>query len=174
MTREILERLLTDRALGTLEPDVAALLEAHLAADPAAAALAARTQATIALAQRALGEKEAGRLPNFPRAELARRAGRLRRWRIARTALAAAAVLLVGVGVGRWMSAEGGGVVPQRSAAPPVVANAPPDRAGLKAEAGESVLRKTMIEWQRRADRVATPRWNWISPAKLPRVGGAS
>jgi anti-sigma factor RsiW len=174
MTRETLERLLTDRALGALDPDVAALLDAHLAVDADAAALAARTDATVALAQRALGAQPAARPPGFPRAELSRRAARARRWRVARGVVAAAAMVGLGVLAGRWTLVGSDAAPAVRSAAPQPVAHAVLEPLGTPADANTSVLRKSMMEWQRRANRAATPRWNWISPAKLPSVGGAS
>lgn len=171
MTRETLERLLADRALGALDGDVSALLDAHLAADPEAAALAARTAATVALARQALAAGQAVRPPDFPRAALARRMVRLRRWRVVRGVLGAAAVLVLGVLAGRWTLAERAVAPLPRVVGPAVVRSAEPPAATAQ---GTSVLRKSILEWQRRADRIAAPRWNWTSPAKLPRVGGAS
>ena len=54
MNPEQLESLLLDRELGELSPAVAALLESHLAQDPAAARHAAALNATLALARRAV------------------------------------------------------------------------------------------------------------------------
>ncbi len=54
MKPELLESLLLDRALGELPPAVAALLDAHLARDPAAAQRAAEFDATLQLARAAV------------------------------------------------------------------------------------------------------------------------
>jgi anti-sigma factor RsiW len=54
MKPELLEPLLLDRALGELSPPVAALLDAHLARDPAAARRAAEFDATLQLARSAV------------------------------------------------------------------------------------------------------------------------
>lgn len=53
MNLELLEPLLRDRALGELSPAVAALLDAHLASDPAAARRAAELADTIRVARTA-------------------------------------------------------------------------------------------------------------------------
>ena len=63
---ETLESLLLDRALHHLSPEVTALLDAHLAQDPAAAAEAQALAETIALAKSALAPSTAPRpLPPF-------------------------------------------------------------------------------------------------------------
>ena len=54
MKPELLETLLLDRALGELRPEVAALLEAHLAQAPAAARRAAEFDAAVRLARAAV------------------------------------------------------------------------------------------------------------------------
>lgn len=54
MKPELLESLLLDRALGELSPAVAALLDAHLANDPAAARRAAEFDSTLQLARAAV------------------------------------------------------------------------------------------------------------------------
>ena len=51
MKPELLETLLLDRALGELAPEVAALLDAHLAQNPAAARHAAEFAATVEFAR---------------------------------------------------------------------------------------------------------------------------
>lgn len=54
MNADHLESLLLDRELGELSPAVAALLDHHLAADPAAARRAAELRTTVQLARRAV------------------------------------------------------------------------------------------------------------------------
>jgi anti-sigma factor RsiW len=63
MNEKILERLLADRALGGLSPDVAALLEAYLEIDPAQASLRREMDETVRLAARALPRPRSRPLP---------------------------------------------------------------------------------------------------------------
>jgi anti-sigma factor RsiW len=103
MNREHLDSLLVDRAFGELPPAVAALLEAHLALDPAAARRAAEFTATVNLATESVATPVA---PPPPALDL----GRLRRSRftvlaaLRRTELLAfAACLALGLGLG-WFA----------------------------------------------------------------------
>lgn len=78
MKPELLETLLLDRALGELPPAVAALLDAHLAHDPAAARRAAEFDATLQLARAAVAvPRETPRQPlDVERLRRAQRAAR--------------------------------------------------------------------------------------------------
>jgi anti-sigma factor RsiW len=103
MNPELLDSLLVDRALGELPPAVTALLEAHLALDPAAARRAAEFTATVKLASDAVALPVA---PPPPALDL----GRLRRSPftvlagLRRTELLAfAACLALGLGLG-WFA----------------------------------------------------------------------
>jgi len=57
LNSETLERILFDRSLGELAPDVEALLRDYLADRPQAGRLAEEAEQTVALARRALGEE---------------------------------------------------------------------------------------------------------------------
>ena len=103
MKPELLDSLLLDRALGELPPAVAALLEAHLALDPAAARRAAECTATVELATRAVAVPAATPPPALDLERLRRSrftvlAG-LRRNEL----LAFAACLALGLGLG-WFA----------------------------------------------------------------------
>jgi anti-sigma factor RsiW len=115
MKPELLETLLLDRALGELSPAVAALLDAHLAHDPAAARHAAELANTLQLARAAVAvPSEAPRRPldvdRLRRAHHAVRATTRRR-----EILRLAACLALGL-VGGWLLRPARG-----SGAPPVI-----------------------------------------------------
>jgi anti-sigma factor RsiW len=98
MKPEQLETLLLDRALNQLAPEVADLLEAHLAHDPAAARRVAALAATVALA------RETAAPPREPAAAVGaaawQRVQRTWRWRMAGLeTLKVAASVAVGLGV---------------------------------------------------------------------------
>ena len=98
MKPEYLETLLLDRALNQLAPEVADLLEAHLAHDPAAARRAAALAATVALA------RETAAAPHEPVESTDvtawRRVQRTWRWRMAGLeTLKVAASIAVGLGL---------------------------------------------------------------------------
>jgi anti-sigma factor RsiW len=113
MRAELLEQLLIDRSLGQLPPEVAALLDAYLAADPAAAAEGAAYGEAVSLARRAIeGAEAAPMLPAFDRkrvdAGVRRRAWR-QRGRIALALAGMAACVAVGFVGGRGVGGFGGG-----------------------------------------------------------------
>ena len=100
--REILERLLIDRALGELSPDAEALLEDYLAREPEASEEAEEIARAADLARRALTPSEEVDSHPLPPLLLY---GRWRiLWRAGVRAAALAACLLIGVGVGLWLS----------------------------------------------------------------------
>jgi anti-sigma factor RsiW len=92
MKPDVLERLLMDRALGHLDPDVEALLADHLAGDSAAATQAQDLQKVVHLAT------EAVRRP-APPIELPSQIHRLMWRHRAEQVLALAASFVVGVGI---------------------------------------------------------------------------
>ncbi len=102
MKSEELDCLLIDRAAGELAPEVAALLEEHLARDPIAAARAAELHATMQLARAAVSVRAPGSLP--PLRVLAPapvpRVGRAFGGEWLRLAAAIVVGLLAGTGVG--------------------------------------------------------------------------
>ncbi|MFO0973955.1 MAG: hypothetical protein U1A27_11030 [Phycisphaerae bacterium] len=94
MSDERFQALLRDRALGVLEADVAALVDAWVAEHPAAAERLAEYSTALGLARRALAGRDEPRtrLPDFPGERIARRAQWQRRWSHVRVLAAAACV----------------------------------------------------------------------------------
>ena len=108
MNAETLERLIMDRALGTLEGDVAALLDACLEADPQAAERARQARETVDLARRALGGPSAAEVPPpaYPRLRI-RAAERARRRRgFLKQGAALAATLVLGAALGAMLFSD--------------------------------------------------------------------
>lgn len=103
MNLDLLEPLLRDRALGELSPAVSALLDAHLAQDPAAARRAAEIAETVNVARAAVAAPQ----PAPRRAlDLARLQDHrpVSRTTVRRTeVLALAACLTLGLGLGWWL-----------------------------------------------------------------------
>ncbi|TWT44619.1 hypothetical protein RAS1_10340 [Phycisphaerae bacterium RAS1] len=102
MNAETLERLILDRALGALDADVAALLDAHLRDNPAAAAEAAAIERTMARVRAATRTNPPINVPPFPLSQAAAVRQRARVIRISGWFTGLAACLLLGVGVGAW------------------------------------------------------------------------
>ena len=172
MNAETMQRLLIDRSLGLLPNDVEALLDAHLAIDSEAAALAAQFDRTAALARRALAGGPASELPPFP-AESVRREGRsLRRWMWTRNITAAAATLVIGFGLGAALfrnaadldaSGKALGGLPAA-----IVGTSPvsPRSAGMWST-------RRALERATRAPEKTAARLIWDSPVRKPRLGDA-
>lgn len=95
-----LEKVLIDRALGVLSPEVEELLRAYLARDPEAATLARRLNETVDLAKRALQTEPDAPLPPFPTARMRRAQGNRRRRQRLVAAVGLAVSMLVGLGIG--------------------------------------------------------------------------
>ena len=98
-----LESLLIDRALGAFSPDVEQLLAAYLTQDAEAAAVAGQFVEVADLAKHSLAARTTVPLPPFPLQRILRaeRAGRNRR--CVGAAVAAAACVLMGLGLGAGM-----------------------------------------------------------------------
>jgi anti-sigma factor RsiW len=77
MERDVLERLITDRALGGLSGDVEKLLEAYLAREPAHVRMVEETMQTVELARHAMRGPLPSSMPAFPVAGFAQ----IERWR---------------------------------------------------------------------------------------------
>jgi anti-sigma factor RsiW len=162
---DVLGRLLLDRALGELPPDVEAVLDALLAEDPEARRLAAELSGTVAQARDALTRRAEAQPVDLPPLRFGRPAGRPHRGP-ARFATAAAACLLFGLCLGWWTS----GLRPGRRAGGPA---RPAVVLSADVPAGrESKLWNTEKLWQRavnsRKDR--RPRVAWSSPWTLPKM----
>lgn len=161
MNRECLERLIRDRAAGALEPDVAELLEAFVAGRPEARELE-RLSAAATLARKALAQPSAIRVPAFPQAAIARRAGRSRTIRLARP-IALAASLAAAFLIGRRQGGVEYGVTPRQVAVIAPVAGSTDIWAVSARRAAEP-----------RPDRAGSPRIEWKSPLSWARKENVS
>jgi len=103
MKQEIVERLLIDRALGALSPDVQTLLEAHLENEPGDRQAALEIGDAVRLAKLSQNRRQRLPLPPLKWVPLpetgAARAGR----RFIPELAALAASFLLGIGLGFWM-----------------------------------------------------------------------
>jgi hypothetical protein len=97
---ETLDRLLMDRALGALPPDVEALLDAYLEHDAAGAARAREFGAAAMAARRLLQQPLPTPLPPFPATSIRDVARAQTRVRALGHVASMAAVLVVGIGLG--------------------------------------------------------------------------
>jgi len=100
MKQEILNRLLIDRSLGALAPDVAALLEAYLEREPADSEAAAEIEEAVRLARKALEGGPAVQLPPLKMLPLPEQPPAEHRRRRAWWPAELAAALVLGIGLG--------------------------------------------------------------------------
>ena len=100
MKQEILNRLLIDRSLGALAPDVAALLEAYLEREPADSEAAAEIEESVRLARKALEGGPAVQLPPLKMLPLPEQPPAEHRRRRAWWPAELAAALVLGIGLG--------------------------------------------------------------------------
>ena len=92
---ETLERLLIDRSLGAIAPDVSELIGVYLKHDAGAAGMARELDQTAVLARQSLSVRGSGSLPSFPAARLKQARRLARGWSIAgRVAMIAAGIVL--------------------------------------------------------------------------------
>ena len=122
--REILERLLADRALGALDPDVESLLEAYLAHDPDLRKLAHEFGHTVALARRAVEATRPSIPTDLPQLKLgpAPKARGVRLWLLGIRAATLAACLAIGLLLGVTLFRNTAAQVPsQLPSLPPLV-----------------------------------------------------
>lgn len=121
MTEETLDNLLADHALGALPPDTAALLEAYLAANPAAQNNAAHTHALVHLARQALADTSPRELTlpplHFPAS---------RRWRTAAWTALATTGMAACLALGFWCGSARPAQSPTNSPIATTVNRAPP------------------------------------------------
>jgi anti-sigma factor RsiW len=154
MKSEALERLLTDRALGELSPDVEELLETHLEREPAARIEAEKISETLRLARRALAGQPAVALPVLRPS-----------WRLPFRALAMAACFVGGLSLGIF-------AMRGRNEPPRVTASIPSHEMSAITTADESDF------WSARRFRAglspvainAGNRFIWKSPVRKPEI----
>lgn len=176
MKPELLESLLLDRTLGELSPEVAALLNAHLAQNPAAARRATEFADTLSLARTITAAPIAApRRPlDLARLREAHRAQHsvTRRFELLRLA----ACLALGLGLG-WLAHT----PPSRAelavaspAATPGLSSPAPAPAAAPSARFWSVARLVAEERARSASAAGhdDPRYelHWNSPTKVPRL----
>ena len=174
METEILERLLMDRALGGLSPDVEALLGAYLERDAAPAARGREFELAANRTRQVLRQAQPMTLPPFPAARVQALDRGRRRLVLLRSVAGIAAALVLGVGLGAGLD--------QRLAAhrttgasalsAPVLVVA---RAG--AEATDSAgfwSAQRLYEQARDTKGTQAAQLIWDSPVKAPRLGGKS
>jgi hypothetical protein len=167
MNEKILERLLIDRALGGLAPDVAALLEAYLDKDPGPAGLRREIDETVRLAGSALPRPPLRALPPpkfvaFPRRSRAA-AHPWRQW----WPVELAAVFVAGLMFGLWSS---------RPPLPPASRPDPGQTIALQmpagSESGTASFWSTarVAELQSKSPAPTPSRIAWLSPVRKPQL----
>jgi len=162
---EILERLLIDRALGELSPDAEALLEDYLARQPEASEEAQEIARTADLARCALTPSEEFDSHALPPLLLGKR-GRIL-WRVGARAAALAACLLIGVGVGLWLSQSKQVVETQQEIA---WVGAEDSDGTEEANRSEIWSARRFYEAASRPARTKRARLIWDSPTRMPRL----
>lgn len=175
MNDETLERLLIDRSLGALSADAAALLDAYLRDNPAAARTATAFDETAGLIRQSLPAAPAASLPPFPRARLHDAHRNAARWRIVRSALALAACVVLGFSLG---SRPLGGPVKRENTGPAVASVLPrdgraSDRVNESAESDFWSAQRMRVRFTSDS-RAASRRVVWNSPVARPSLGGQS
>ncbi|MBI5381085.1 MAG: hypothetical protein HZA31_04225 [Opitutae bacterium] len=169
MKTENLEALLLDRALGELRPEVAELLDEHLASRPELAAQAAALADTVQTARSAVAAPTPVNLPPLVvaphRGELRSWPWRAQSWEL--TKLAACVALGLAVG---WAVRSGRPAAQPASSAVATVA-APSSASGTSGLWSKAAL---LAEHRLRAEAAARPgsryELRWEAPLKTPRV----
>jgi hypothetical protein len=163
MDQATLERLMLDEALGALPADVSSLLAAYAQTLPGGGERLAVWQQVAATAKAAMPAEPAAVLPPFPARNLVSNP-----WRIGPVGLAAAAAaLLIGVGIGLW--------TPRRPAAAPQVAIVPqsivaetPSNGGVHDFWSSQRLLASAMEEK----HTPSAAWRWSSPVSEPEMEG--
>jgi hypothetical protein len=172
LEREMLEKLVLDRALGALTPEAARLLEAYGEGDARVGELEREYEQTVGLARRALAEAREPALPPFPAERIAAEARRRRLWRITRNAGALAACVLIGLMGGmRWSTVP----TPPVEAVSAVAMRGENGRGGVPDETrGSGFWSSQRIHKQAQAASAGRPAGLWRSPVQMPQAGEAS
>ncbi len=172
MDAETLERLLMDRALGALSPDADALLTAYLEHDAEATERSREFAAAATSARHVLRRAAPATLPPFPAAGVQQLEQARRRLVWVRNAASMAAALVIGVGLGAWltkqMPADG------RTDVKPVVVEFVAKLPVAEPEPAANRFWSTqrLYEQARRTKRVEAARVIWDSPVLKPRLRG--
>lgn len=165
MDTETLDRLLMDRALGALSPDVETLVAAYLQHDENAAQRAREFGSAADAARDVLRESATVALPPFPavRVQALERARHRLVW--VRNAAGLAAAVVIGVGLGFGLAPR---PPVERPASPPsaLYAAAPPGRGFWSVS--------NLVNEAQAARRSPQARVMWESPVALPKLRGES
>lgn len=172
MNPETLDPLLLDRALGELPPPVAALLDEHLARDPAAAQRAAGLVETLQLARQSAAKRFQGEPRPVPDVDWLRRAAGQVRWRSNFFGLAKlAACVALGLVLGRTTGPDNPAPAPS---GPVAIGTVPADTASPVPETKFWSVARQVAE--QRSGSVRSSRHGrdddllWTAPFKMPRM----
>jgi hypothetical protein len=166
MEVEILERLLMDRALGGLSPDVEALLAAHLAHNAGAAGRAREFEAAAIAARQVLNSGGPLALPHFPAAQIRGLERTRRQLVLVRNVAGIAASVIVGIGLGVAFF-RGPAARPETVPTPIAIVAT----AGPAAPRGEFWSAQRLYEKSRRTEHPDAVRLIWDSAVSTPRLG---
>jgi anti-sigma factor RsiW len=166
MNRDTLERLMMDRALGELEPDIGELLDAHLKNDPQAANEVREITETLLLAKRAFTRASEPALPApifdhrilaFPnRPPAARRV----LYRISGMAACVATGAFLGILLARQSVLPSAPKTPSEAVAPAIMASSEPGFwSARRLRLGQATL-----------PMAANARVVWKSPVRIPEI----
>jgi hypothetical protein len=161
MDAEILERLLMDRALGGLAPDVEALLAAYLAQDGAAAERAREFEAAAMAARQVLRTSGPLGLPKFPAGQIRGLERTRHQLVLVRNVTGLAAAIVAGIGLGVVFFREPA-TRPGIDRPPVVAASAP---------RGEFWSAQRLYEKSRRTGSPDAVHVIWDSAVSAPRLG---
>ncbi len=168
MNAQMLERLMIDRSLGALQPDVVGLLEAWFEQDEAAARLAGEFANTVDLARQAWPVSPPGHLPDYSAARMQRERRIVRIARRARGMTALAACLLLGMGVGALLFPDHA-----NTSEPTLVARLPGVQPEVHA-ADNAFWSVRQLYRHAETSRIgSSERLVWDSPIMRPKIQGA-
>lgn len=173
MDNDVLQRLMMDDALGALEPDARVLLEEYFKTQSAQRSEQDTWQRIAATAARAISDGPVETLPEFPRRRLQwsrfERAGRL--------TMSAAAMVLIGLGVGLHLSRSSTGPSFTPNSLPSIAMSVPrPVTVAPQAAATIGVAdfwsTQRLLASALSANRQPRPQWQWIDSYSALHSGG--